>query len=372
MFSSGFHPSSFLRAVAGTDPFREYCASRAIPFDPTGGQPALERFAEAVGSLPGVQQAAVEMELAQVHELSGPEASAHLVDASGGGAIPSDDIPSGSPLALWFLVHRPDLFRDVFFQHEVSEIHNWRTARADAHLPIGDIPAKAEALGDAIRDFFRQCAGTGRFCAVEARTLPDAVCFAARVADRIQLVESFADDGTSSLLRLRPALAVFFVYAASDGSVRLKSPLRAEDRVRDLFQRFGQAVLGQPLRGFGEGFDLDKLKRPLLLLPDGDDMGIPRLKTLHLRYPARLGRRTLKLETLTSDEPNAIEQLLRTHVGNVHELAVCHAEIQVPIRTGERSRSHLVRLWPDRCNLNQTPFGERLRRCLDRWGLRYA
>ena len=67
-----------------------------------------------------------------------------------------------------------------------------------------------------------------------------------------------------------------------------------------------------------------------------------------------------------------MELLLRTHVANANELAVCHAEIAVPIRCGERAKSHLVRLWPDRCNLNQTPLGQRLRRCLDRWGIRYA
>jgi hypothetical protein len=375
LFARDFHPAPFLRAVAGTEAFADYCGRRRIAFTLAAGrgsEPPLERWAAAVAALPPEAQARIELELAQAHELSGAEANAHLVEAAQGGELPGEDVPAGPALALWFLVHRPALFQDVFFHHEMSEVHHWRLARAEAHLEIADLEGKVRTLQDEVRAFFRRGAGTGRFCAAEARCLPDAVCFALRVADRIQLVESFSEDGTPTLHRLRPALGVFFVYTPSDGSIRLKSPLRASDRVRELFQRFALAVLDRPVRGIGEGFDLDKLKYPLSLLPDAEDMGTPRLKTLHLRYPARLGRRTLKLETLGSDEPGAVEHLVRAHVRNLHELAVCHAEIAVPIRSGDRSRSHLVRLWPDRCNLNHTPLGERLRRCLDRWGLRYA
>ena len=199
------------------------------------------------------------------------------------------------------------------------------------------------------------------------------MCFAARVADRINLVEGFTDDGAPSLERLRPALTVLFAYCPSDGTVRLKSPVRADERVRDLFQRFGLAVLQEPVTGFGEVFDLDKLKRPVLLLPDAGDMEEVRVKTLHLRYPARFGRRGLRLETLLSDAPGAIEELLHAHVGEkASDLAVCHAEIQVRLRTGDRARSHLIRLWPDRSNLSDTPLGARLLRCLARWGIRYV
>lgn len=376
MFSSGFRPAPFLRAVAGTEPFRAYCELRGIAFaqPPGDGQETPhDRWAAAVGALSPDAQARVELELAQVHELSGQDAVNHLVEAAGGGSLPTDDVPAGAAVALWFLVHRPELFQDVFFHHEVSEVHTWRTGRASPHLAVPDLAAAADALGEAVREFFRQSSGTGRFCAVEGHRLPDAYCFAARVADRIQLVEGFTDDGRPSLQRVRPALAVLFAYCPADGTVRLKAPLRAADRVRALFQQCGNAVLREPLTGFGEGFDLDKLKRPVLLLPDAEDMEEVRLKTLHLRYPSRLGRRGIRLETLLGDTPQAVEELLKVHVGETAgELAVCHAEIQVRMRLGDRRRSVLIRLWPDRCNLNQSPLGERLRRCLSQWGLRYA
>jgi len=170
----------------------------------------------------------------------------------------------------------------------------------------------------------------------------------------VHLVEGFAADGGPAVERLRPALAVLFAYAPADGTVRLKAPVRAGDRVRELFDLFGRAVLGRPVTGVGEAFDLERLKRPLALLPDESDMDPPRVRTLHLRYPARFGRRTLKLETRASDAPDAIEQLVLAHVTDPTTLAVCYAELEVRIHSGGRPRTHLVRLWPDRSSLSRS------------------
>ena len=56
--------------------------------------------------------------------------------------------------------------------------------------------------------------------------------------------EVFTDAGHPTRQRLRPALSVFFVYHPADGTVLVKSHLRARDRIVELLQRFGQA-LGQ-------------------------------------------------------------------------------------------------------------------------------
>src|SRR5947209_3319511 len=77
---------------------------------------------------------------------------------------------------------------------------------------------------------------------------------------------------------------------------------------------------------------------------------------------------------LAGDGPDAIDELLRAHLreGNPSdELQVCYAEVQVRLRTDGGSRNYLIRLWPDRCSLDQTPLGRRLRACLRRWGISY-
>ena len=99
-----------------------------------------------------------------------------------------------------------------------------------------------------------------------------------------------------------------------------------------------------------------------------------RLKALHLRYPPHLARRRLCFETADGDEPTAVAELIDRHVGPelLANLTVSHAELQVRLRAGDRIRRYVVRLWPDRCNLNHTPFGDRMRECLRRWGLTRA
>jgi hypothetical protein len=160
------------------------------------------------------------------------------------------------------------------------------------------------------------------------------------------------------------------VYYQRDGTVLLRSPLQAADRVRDLLDCLGRTVLGSPLESVGPGFTLDRLKEAFQPLPDADDLEMVRVKTLHLRYPGRSGRRELRLQTLTSDGPRAVQELLRAHAGGaIDELRVSHAVLQVRLRLEGCSKTHLVRLWPDRCDAGEGPFRTRILASLRSWGL---
>jgi hypothetical protein len=46
--------------------------------------------------------------------------------------------------------------------------------------------------------------------------------------------------------------------------------------------------------------------------------------------------------------------------------------LQVRLRVPGGAKRYLIRLSPDRCNLDRTPIGERLRACLRQWGLCHA
>ena len=124
-------------------------------------------------------------------------------------------------------------------------------------------------------------------------------------------------------------------------------------------------------------FSLQKsaIQNPVRLLRPLAHLGSPALvKALHLRYPARAGRRLLKLETLAGDTPDAIDRLLHAHADalTLTQLTVCYAELQVRLVVFGRRKHFLIRLWPNRCNLSQTPLGDRFRACLRRWGLCYG
>lgn len=377
MFTRPFHPDRFLRSVLGTEPFRDYCRQRRIVFEQGSSSPgvdAVRRWSAALAELPHEQHGQVELELATVNEMAGTEALTHLAEAVEGRTMPPDSVPRGIPVALWFLVHHPHLFYEIFFRHEVQEVRAWRTARAAKGLAIDDGKDRAAALTEVMRVFFRVHEGTGRFCTVEMQRLSHSICFVAQVADRLQFLDVFTESGKPARQKLRRAISVLFVYYPEDGTVLLKSHLRSAHRVAELLSRFGEVVLGSLVTSIDAAFDLERLKSPFHPLPDADDMELVRVKALHLRYPTRARRRQLKLETRSNDDPAAIEQLLLTHVADttLEQLCVCHAELQVRLRVQGRPRNYLIRLWPNRCSLSQTALGDRFRSCLQRWGLTHA
>ena len=126
MFLHPFHPGRFLRSVYGSDSFVEYCRDREIAFDHVRSSPFRKdderRWTAALAELSRGRQAQVELELATVNEMAGADATAHLLEALEGKDCPPESVAAGAPLALWFLLHHPATFREVFFQHEIGEI----------------------------------------------------------------------------------------------------------------------------------------------------------------------------------------------------------------------------------------------------------
>jgi hypothetical protein len=381
MCPKAFQLRRFLRAAYGTEPFIEYCARRQLAFEQVLGFPMhdedTQRWQLALASLPEPEQAKVELELAQVQALAHPAALALLVAAAQKQGPPPESVPDGIPLALWCFLHHATLFHDVFLRQEIASAETWRCAMAPPGLLLDDLETRQDALSASLQEFFAGQGGTGRFCAVESYQLAEATCFVAYLSDRLQLLEVFTDEGAHTTHATRPAFPVLFVYHPSDGRLLLKARQRTQERILELFRRFGQTVLQVSLdaRCLAPAFCLDLLKRRFDPLPDAPDMEQVRVKALHLAYPERRKRRHLKLETLSGDEPFAILELLHAHGGSdvlLDQLAVIYAELEITLRLDGRSQRHLLRLWPDRCNATQTPLGERFRTCLQRWGIAHA
>ncbi|MGL4551561.1 MAG: hypothetical protein ACRC33_10270, partial [Gemmataceae bacterium] len=166
-----------------------------------------------------------------------------------------------------------------------------------------------------------------------------------------------------------PAFAEF-MYFPGDGTVLLRSPVTAADRARELLDCVFAAAFGAPPEDLRPGFALDRLKEQFRPLPDADDVLSVRVTALHLRYPGRLGRREVRLQTLPSDSPTAVEELLRAHGGGrLDDLQVSQAELEFRVRIEGCEKTRLVRLWPDRCDAGQGPFRTRVLACLRGWGL---
>ncbi len=353
------HPHA-LAALAGTPVFADYCRLRNIPVRGNG--------LEAIDGLPpGIRQP-VEAELDQVADLATPDGNDHLSGAAGGLPLPPPEVPAGAPLALWFLIHRSDVFREVCSHHEPREAGGWWTARARPRLKLAGLDARAARLATTVREFFFATEGTGEFATATAFRDGSMCHFEVRVSDRVRHTDGFTAAGEPTTHAVRPAIRLHFTYR-TDGRARLWCTLRATDRVAELLRRFGEAALGCAVTP-APAFDLDRLKAPLSPLPDSADMEGVRVRALRLSYPASAGRRRVTLEAGAADPPGAVERLLAAHAGRgLARLRVTFAELQVRLRVNGRTKTYPVRLWPDRCDLAPTPLGERLSRCLSRWGL---
>lgn len=357
----------------GTTIFRAYCRSRGLDrahsLESRVRPPDVPWAVAAIARLPPAQRGAVERELAALDELHGPGGIAHLLEAAGDACPPPECIPDGSPVALWFLLHRPDVFWEVYFHHEARDPDVWHTARTAAGVRIDDVDGRGSSLGRAISELFERHEGTGRYCVVQPFHLPGATAFVARIAGRPRMMERIPGRHESRWRPLADATCVQFVYYRRDGTVLLQAPFRSLERIRDLRECFGRTVVRASVEG--TDFALDRLKRPFHPLADAPDMDLVRVKSLHLQYPERAGRRQIKLETLTTDSPAAIDELLRAHVGGatIDTPRVVHAVLHVRLRIGGRPKHHLIRLWPDRCDVGGGHVRDRILTCLRRWGL---
>src|SRR5256885_1231737 len=89
-------------------------------------------------SLPagGAGGGGVERERGAVGDLSSADANEHLIEAAAGTGLPPDSVPAGAPLALWFLLRRPSLFREVSLRQQGGDDDPWRSARITVRAAI--------------------------------------------------------------------------------------------------------------------------------------------------------------------------------------------------------------------------------------------
>ena len=367
---------AFLRTVFGTAPFREYCRARRIDFRRLTPRllhtDGLRDWSEALAQLVPGGRARVERELSEVEGMSEREALTHLLEAEAGLPSPPAGIPDGPPLALWFFLRRPATFRAVSSHHEERDEPPWRVARIARGSVRGNPLMKARALANALRTFVFPDARGIRSCAIDVHRVGGSCLFSALLAGRVRSVESFTASGQRRLQRHGTTLPVRFALSLADGTVFLRSPFRSADQEVGLLRRFGDAVLGTPVDVSREVFDLDRLKFPFHPLPTADGIHLVRVKSVQLRYPARLCGRRVTFDTLATDGPDAVHVLLRDHDRGtipLDELRVCHAELQVRLPTDGAGKDHLVRLWPDRCGFPDRLLAYRLGACFRGWGL---
>jgi hypothetical protein len=382
MFTRYFRIDTFLRRVYGTRPFIEYCLSRGIDF-PQGSPDRPRRFrtrdvrrwATAFDRLAADEQERVLVDLWKINDLAHVGKGFEIVSVAQG-RLPPPDVPAGAPLLLYYLVQHREFFETFFFHHRIGVTGCWKIT-AGPVAAGGPIETRKDALRAAIQAFFTANEGTEGYCHIDVQAGAGAYRFDVYVAERLQLLEEFTGNGKHTIRRTRPAFAMVFLYRPADGTLSLKTRHTTREDILELFQLFGRVVLGVELPDdcLRDLFQLDVLKEGHDLLPDDVDMVSARVKALDLEYSAARGLRKVKFDTLATDAPDAMNALLAAHVPGpalLASLRVIRAELQVRMREKGATRNVYVELHRNRCSLDQSPLGDRLRRCLGRWGLCHA
>ena len=361
----------FLDCVAGSAVFRAYCRRCQIPRSfslgacPVGE--AAARWIEALSSLPEARRLQISREQAAVYELDSGRGVMHLLAAGGAVDLPPADIPDGGPLALWFLLRDPELFWEVFYQHRHPEPDVWHAGRVTAGLQMTN--SAVSALAGPLEAFFRRQRVLCGAHTVATHRLSSGVCFVARGAGRPGSIDSAPVDRRFRR-PVHPSPSVQIAYYPDDGTILVKASPGPPDTARSLLDGFARNTLGLASGNIDPAFAIDRLRYPFRPLPD-DEVEMACVRTLHLRHPARAAGRSLILQSQTSDAPSAVDEMLARYVGPAElvELQVSHAELHVRLRVAGRPKDHLVRLWPDRCDVGTGASGDRILRSLRRWGL---
>lgn len=348
----------------------EFCRDRVLPPPGERSSANLEVSVALAGSWatlierrPEPEREAVLQELEAITDLTAPLGNSHLLDAAWPDCPPAG-VARGTPLALWFLLRRPDFFDAVWRNHLHRDLDVSRAARVEpCPKPKTPTDAPDRLLGEL------RALGLAQGWSVIRHDLSQAGALAL-VAERSATGKGVAESLPAGLDRPLQSDRLEFSWYPAQGTLLLHPGLGPEQHLLDLLAAFARSVGAGSLLA-GPAFDTDRLRWPFPPPPDDLDLEEVRLKCLHLRYPERDGSRLVLLDTLETDTSAAVEELLDRHVPQetLLELGVHQADIQLRLRVGDGSRHHLIRLYPNFCDLGRGALGERLLACVRRWGL---
>jgi hypothetical protein len=352
MFTRPYRFDRFVASVLPTVTFARYCQWRGLP------HPDSADWWGQVSNLPGELTDVLTFELGLVNELAGyaglTALQAYLPDLR-----PPAGLLRGPAMALWYFLEAPDLVRQMYLRWDPPAGDTWTLARTTPGLVL---PAD-----EVLEDRYRGMLTTLGCEPHELEVLHD--------PGRVTLLSRRWPglDSPAASAELSSPLRFHVQYHTDDGTVLVFRSHTTHDQVTDWLQELS-AVFGAPVEQSDRMIDLSRLQDQSLLLADDEDMSPACVRVLHLATPPEQGGRVVKIESRTNDRPEAIQELLDTHLPAPSRSywLTSYAEVQCSFLTRLGQRTIRLRLWPNRSTLLQTALGVRLRKCLIRWGLLYA
>jgi hypothetical protein len=351
MFTRPYRFDRFVASVLPTVTFARYCQWRGLP------HPDSADWWDQVSNLPGELTDVLTFELGLVNELAGyaglAALQAYLPDLR-----PPASLLRGPAMALWYFLEAPDLVRQMYLRWDPPAGDTWTLARTT--------PALVLPSNDVLEARFRALLTRLGCPPHELEVLND--------PGRVTLLSRRwpGHDHAPRTAQVEP-LRFHLQYHVDDGTLLVFRSHTTNDHISEWLQELSD-VFGAPVEYSNSMIDLARLQDQPLLLADDEDMSPACVRVLHLSTPPEQGGRVVKIESRTNDRPDAIQELLDTHLPAPTRSywLTSYAEVQCSFLTRLGQRTIRLRLWPNRSTLLQTSLGVRLRKCLIRWGLLYS
>ncbi len=371
---------------------KEYVGARgqAAHFTFDSDHPNVDRLFQQWESLPPEVRSRIEAELRAVHDMatSDTELTTILEEAEFHGQAEElrqafAKLSSLHDKVLWTLLRYPRIFQvaNIFEKTEHLNRRSWKTRRGLPKLAPRDDADTCKSLAEALRQYYVNREGRGRYCHVEPYKRGDAVYYYVYLEDHARLGVTFDNQGDFQRQTLKDSFEIIYRFNPIEGS--LETFVQGNPRVIEEVQKFFARVcldteLPPPTRR-AAAYDFNKLKRRNFAFTTEPEDGVlsTRVKSLRLWINGTQRKITLLegdgnnpggvydlLDQITSDEASGKPGFHRAL------LEVTRAELQMVFR-GEPGRDNKTLTfaisWPDWCNLKDGREHLIAKKYLNRW-----
>ncbi len=340
--------------------------------------------------MPEEKQEEVERDCRGIFDMASVEGVRTLVDES---KFHDSDVDIATELEAWegllnkafwvFLRHR-DIFDIAAILDRADHLNSryWRK-RKDFPKKEPDLSGEAKKeLGDALRAYYRERQGRGKWCEVEHYLRGDRYhYFFAYPKDYTDTFIGYDDRGHFERRRQSPAFEVVFVYEPVDGTLDLYAQ-GDKNLKQDLQKLFGRAILHEEI---GEetknsvAYELNGLKDRNFAFPTDPVDGVLGVRVRELRLSVVGNERkritfTVPPKGAQTDVHDLMAQALHQERLPLSMVNITSAVIQMRFSNtsgnGRAEKTVSFRVsYPDSCNLKDMPEHLVAKKYLKLWGI---
>lgn len=322
-----------------------------------------------IKKLPEDMQESVEQDLRHVSELAETNRSKELYNELK--RVAPDTLPEfrqrngGADRAIWTLIHYPQTFDKAL---KLAQLHN-----APGHFTrftyqsngAPDLSEKAkDQLGKAVREYFQDYDGRGKYCVVEQYEFNGEYYLIAHPSEHTDVKREFKRGGKLEPVMRQDAFTVVFVFSDTDNVVEVYVDAAKEVK-RELFIRWAKEIMGlekvDPEQK--QSFDLDAFRTAEHGLPISSHALVHSVAVCALHFiPKHDISKSYYITANVKENPNALYDELK--LKKLEPFQVNKVKLAVTMIDGEKLKTRRFEVGTTGCSLKHDGVAAELRQFL--------